>query len=232
MSKILINGKPRICIDGQECTAFTERAMETVGDLLADLVIMLEGSQKIVLEVSLDGVVLTEAILPEIAQREATAVGTIELKTMTYQELARLALDPSGLLPQEAIRQVQQSVEVFRSSLQECEGAINYLREAERRMRAGDGVNARQSQAHAFAIITDLMSSVSHQIGGAIGANLHRLYAFMLRHMSEGNIRRDPKYFNDVAWLLTVLYDAFAQVVCLAPQGTTPRPQEAAAEAR
>lgn len=232
MSKLLINGTPKIFIDGQECTAFTEQALETVGDLLADLVMMLEGSQKIVREVSIDGIVLTEAILPEIAQREATGVGTIELKTMTYQELARLALDPSGLPPQEAIRQVQQSVETFRSSLQECEGAITYLREAERRLRAGDGVNARQSQADAFAIITDLMSTVSHQVGGAIGANLHRLYAFMLQHLSEGNTRRDPQYFNDVAWLLTVLYDAFAQAVGLAAQRDTLDPQEAVAGAR
>jgi flagellar protein FliS len=91
------------------------------------------------------------------------------------------------------------------------EGAINFLQEAERRMRAGDEAKARHFQGRAFRIVSELMSTLNHEAGGDIAANLHRLYAFMLQHLSEGNLRRDPRYFYDVARLLSILHDAFTQ---------------------
>ena len=93
------------------------------------------------------------------------------------------------------------------------EGAINFLREAERRMHEGEEVKARTFQGRAFRIITELINTLNHEVGGEIASNLHRLYTFMLHHLSEGNLRKDPQHFDDVACLLTVLHDAFAQAV-------------------
>ncbi|MBI3329147.1 MAG: flagellar export chaperone FliS [Nitrospinae bacterium] len=108
------------------------------------------------------------------------------------------------------------------------EGAINFLREAERRMRAGDGAKAREFQGRAFAIISELMNTLNHQAGGEIAANLHRLYAFMLHHLSEGNVRQDPKHFNDVARQLTILNDAFTQAVAMVARTAAPAPRKMA----
>jgi flagellar secretion chaperone FliS len=93
------------------------------------------------------------------------------------------------------------------------EGAINFLREAERRMREGEEVKARTFQGKAFRIITELMNTLNHEVGGEIASNLHRLYTFMLHHLSEGNLRKNSQHFDDVARLLLVLHDAFAQAV-------------------
>ena len=100
------------------------------------------------------------------------------------------------------------------------EGGIDFLREGERRMRQGDDVKARYYQAKAFNIVTELMNTLDHQVGGEIAANLSRLYAFMLHHLSEGNARQAPQHFADVAHLLAILHDAFAQAVAMVARPT------------
>ena len=65
------------------------------------------------------------------------------------------------------------------------------------------------------------MNTLNHEVGGEIASNLHRLYTFMLHHLSEGNLRKDPQHFDDVARLLTVLHDAFAQAVTMVARPNT-----------
>jgi flagellar protein FliS len=101
------------------------------------------------------------------------------------------------------------------------EGAINFLREAERRIREGEEVKVRTFQGKAFRIITELMNTLNHEVGGEIASNLHRLYTFMLHHLSEGNLRKDPQHFDDVARILIVLHDAFTQAVTMVACPTT-----------
>lgn len=105
------------------------------------------------------------------------------------------------------------------------EGAINFLHEAERRMREGEEIKARVFQGRAFQIITELMNTLNHEAGGEIAANLHRLYAFMLHLLSEGNLRKNPQHFETVAQLLTVLQEAFTAAVAMASRpSATPSP--------
>ncbi len=105
---------PKVFIDGKEHMAAGSRASGTVGELLAELGTELAGSRRMIQEVGLDGVSLTEASLPEASQRQAATVGTIILKTMTYQELARFGLDRADLLLPEVIRDAAQCAESFR----------------------------------------------------------------------------------------------------------------------
>ncbi|MBI3329616.1 MAG: flagellar export chaperone FliS [Nitrospinae bacterium] len=102
------------------------------------------------------------------------------------------------------------------------EGAIAFLHEAERQMRQGDGIKARLLQTRAFEIISELMNTLNHQATGEIASYLRRLYAFMLQHLAEGNVRKDPQHFDDVAHLLTTLHSAFAQAVTLMAQKGNP----------
>jgi flagellar protein FliS len=104
------------------------------------------------------------------------------------------------------------------------EGAINFLREAERRMQEGDEVKARLFQGRAFQIIAELMNTLDHEVGGELATNLHRLYTFMLRHLTEGNLQKSPQHFDDVARLLSILHDAFTQAACMVARPTLPVP--------
>jgi hypothetical protein len=105
---------PRIFVDGQERTALETHAPGTMGELLAELVEYLDGTHKMISEVSVDGIPLTEDALRSVAQREATTVGIVTLKTMTYVELAHLGLERAARLVQSVIEEVQQSAQSFR----------------------------------------------------------------------------------------------------------------------
>ena len=71
-------------------------------------------------------------------------------------------------------------------------------------MHEGEEVKARTFQGKAFRIITELMNTLNHEVGGEIASNLHRLYTFMLHHLSEGNLRKNPQHFDEVARLLSL----------------------------
>jgi hypothetical protein len=110
---------PRIFVDGQERTGWETYAPGTMGELLAELVEFLDGTHKMISEVSVDGIPLTEDSLRSVAQREATTVGIVTLKTMTYIELARFGLERAARLVQSVIEEVQQSAQSFRFKPQE-----------------------------------------------------------------------------------------------------------------
>lgn len=105
---------PRIFIDGEERRASGSQAPTTVGELLAELNHALAGSQRMIREVSLDGVGLTAESLLETAPRQTTAVEAVELRTMTYRELARFGLERADLLLQHVIREAEESAGSFR----------------------------------------------------------------------------------------------------------------------
>jgi hypothetical protein len=110
---------PRIFVDGQQRTTLGIYPQGTMGELLAELVEGLDGAHKLISEVSVDGIPLTEDSLPAVAQREAATVGTVALKTMTYGELAHFGLERAARLVQSVIEEAQQSAQSFRLKPQE-----------------------------------------------------------------------------------------------------------------
>jgi hypothetical protein len=110
---------PQIFIDGQEYKATNGDAHGTLGELLAVLVMTLGDSRKMISELILDGISISEDSLPEIAHREPATARSLMLKTMTYKELARLGSERTVLLLQQIILEATQSAELFRSVGQE-----------------------------------------------------------------------------------------------------------------
>jgi hypothetical protein len=110
---------PQIFIDGQEYKSVVNDVHSTLGELLAVLVTTLSSSQKMVSELILNGVSITEDSLPDIVHRESSTAHSLILKTMTYKELARLGNERTVLLLQQVILEATQSAELFRSVTQE-----------------------------------------------------------------------------------------------------------------
>jgi len=110
---------PRIFVDGQEHTTLETHLQGTMGELLAELVEALDRTHKMISEVSVDGIPLTEDSLHFVAQRQAATVGTVALKTMTYGELAHFGLERAARLVQSVIEEAQQSAQSFRLKPQE-----------------------------------------------------------------------------------------------------------------
>ena len=84
------------------------------------------------------------------------------------------------------------------------------------------------SLLHAQDIITELAVSLDMERGGEIAHNLQRLYDFMVNHLSQANIRKEPQPIRDVRKMMTDLREAWAEVAKKEP----PREEAAAGVVR
>lgn len=57
----------------------------------------------------------------------------------------------------------------------------------------------------AISMIAELHAALDYRKGGEIAANLGRLYAFMLRRLTEANLEKDRNAIDEVLKLLQIL---------------------------
>jgi flagellar protein FliS len=93
------------------------------------------------------------------------------------------------------------------------DGAMRFLRQAQRGLERKDAAQFAQSVSRAHAIIAELSESLDHEMGGAIADNLARLYGFMLGHLTQGLIARSAGHLEDVLKILHTLRDGFEGAV-------------------
>jgi flagellar protein FliS len=85
------------------------------------------------------------------------------------------------------------------------DGAIRFMNLAIKEMEAGNYGAKGQYIAKAQDIINELNAVLDMNTGGEIATNLRQLYCFMIRRLSEANIKRDPRLVQDVIDLLDEL---------------------------
>jgi len=93
------------------------------------------------------------------------------------------------------------------------DGAERFLVTALRALAAGDLGRYGEAVARAHAIIAELSSSLDRERGADVAANLSQLYAFMLRHLTEGLIERSPIHIEEVLGPLRQLREGFEGAV-------------------
>jgi hypothetical protein len=164
---------PRIVVDGQERMPLGIRPQGTMGELLAELVEGLDGTHKLISEVSVDGIPLTEDSLPAVAQREAATVGIVALKTMTYGELAHFGLERAARLVQSVIEEAQQAARSFRlkpqdeanriyaTCLEDLQLSVDMV---DQMLRLREGIEGGGSQPE-----KDALASVLHKLAAVTG---------------------------------------------------------------
>lgn len=97
------------------------------------------------------------------------------------------------------------------------DGALRFLREARDAMDRRD-VRARHAALdRVFAIVGHLQSTLDMQQGGAVAAELDRLYGYMNERLLDGAARNDPAALAEVGALLTTLRDAWQSIATMPP---------------
>jgi flagellar protein FliS len=85
------------------------------------------------------------------------------------------------------------------------EGAIRFLKQAlvdlEQQNYASKGINILR----AVDIIDELNTVLDLEQGGQVAQNLRSLYNFMRQHLSEANVKKDPRLVREVISLLEEL---------------------------
>jgi flagellar protein FliS len=93
------------------------------------------------------------------------------------------------------------------------DGAIRFCRQAIVASDAGDIAEKLGRIAKTFAIITEFSSSLNHEIGGDIAADLDGLYHFMLRELNKARTDTSGENLKNVEKLLVDLRLTWGEAV-------------------
>lgn len=85
------------------------------------------------------------------------------------------------------------------------EGAIKFLKIAEKKIKVQDFEGVHHSLAKTKSIISELQSSLNVKDTGEIGNNLQRLYQYMYDRLIDANINKDAIIVKEVIHLMTEL---------------------------
>lgn len=92
------------------------------------------------------------------------------------------------------------------------DGALRFCDQAADAMDAGDMAAKGIAMSRAFAILSELQSTLNVRDGGDVARQLDALYAHMNDRLVDANIQRSSVPIRDVMRLLTTLRDAWSQV--------------------
>lgn len=92
------------------------------------------------------------------------------------------------------------------------EGAIKFLRLAVRKLEEKDYAGKGYYINKAQDIINELNAVLNVETGGEMAANLRRIYVFMVCHLSEANIKKNPAMVNEVIDLLEELLQGWRSI--------------------
>ena len=82
------------------------------------------------------------------------------------------------------------------------EGALSRIAAAKGHLARGEIAPKGERISWAISIIEGLRTSLDHEAGGEIAANLDRLYEYMGARLVEANLRNDPAILDEVSALL------------------------------
>jgi flagellar protein FliS len=109
----------------------------------------------------------------------------------TYLESRVLSADP---------------IELVRMLYQEATRAVKNARS---HLAAGDIAARARSISQTSAVVIELATSLDHERGGKISANLAQLYDYMLRRLTEANLQQSDGPLAEVLGLLTTLSEGW-----------------------
>jgi flagellar protein FliS len=89
------------------------------------------------------------------------------------------------------------------------DGAQRFLGRARRAASVGNQAEFAYALSRAHAILAELSNVLDLEQGGEVAETLHRLYDFMLRHLTEGLAQKSPVHVERVAAILEPLREAF-----------------------
>ena len=91
------------------------------------------------------------------------------------------------------------------------DGALKFIK------LAGRGIDERkpeikgQNISKVIAILTELEAALDMELGGTIAKNLEGLYTYMIRQLSEANIKNDKSILGEVSNLISEIKDGFVE---------------------
>lgn len=92
------------------------------------------------------------------------------------------------------------------------EGAIKFLRLAIKKLEEKDYAGKGYYINKAQDIINELNAVLNVEAGAELAGNLRKLYVFMIHHLAEANVKKDPAMIRDVIDLLEELLQGWKTI--------------------
>ena len=93
------------------------------------------------------------------------------------------------------------------------EGCLSFLNQAKKGLEENNIVKFAKFNSKAQAIISELMVTLDFEKGGQIAKDLDRIYDFLLFHLVEANLQKDPKKIENVISILSKVASAYKEIV-------------------
>ena len=93
------------------------------------------------------------------------------------------------------------------------DGAINFTRIALDKMEKKDIAGKGMYIGKAQAIVSELMNTLNHEVGGDISRQLERLYIYLIDEYLAANINNSPRSLENALKILTVLRDTWVEAI-------------------
>jgi len=107
------------------------------------------------------------------------------------------------------------------------QGAISRIATARGCMLRNETAAKGEELGRAIGLIDGLRTSLDHDQGGEIAANLEALYDYMMRRLVEANLANDTNMLDEVESLLGEIKSGWESLM-RNPQAQPPRPESAA----
>ncbi len=98
------------------------------------------------------------------------------------------------------------------------EGCIRFMKLAKTKMVEKKTAEKGKYISRSIDIISELMNTLDHKVGGQLSNDLESLYMFMIDKLIDANIHNRPEDLDVVIDLMSNLYVAWSDVI------TNPRP--------
>ena len=95
------------------------------------------------------------------------------------------------------------------------DGALRFMRRAQRALEAGDRQDASYATGRAQAIVNELNVTLDMEAGGEIAANLRGLYLFVNRHLSDAIVSGEAAKIRECMDVIGDLRSAWSEAMNL-----------------
>lgn len=91
------------------------------------------------------------------------------------------------------------------------DGAIKFTLLAQERMKQKDLAGKGVYIGKALAIVTELMATLNHEIGGEVAANLEQLYIYLIGEYGQANLHNEVSHLENAHKILVTLRDTWTE---------------------
>ncbi len=93
------------------------------------------------------------------------------------------------------------------------DGAIRFSTIAETAIVENDMANKGKYISKVIAILSEFSNTLDHSVDGELAANLDSLYAYMIKRLTEANIKNDTQPVSEVRTMLSELRETWQKAI-------------------